>query len=288
MASEHGIRVTKPLSAVIVNYRQADLCITCIETMLKHRVVSLANIVVVNNGSDDDSSEKILSKFPGARVIQSPENGGFGAGVNLGVQHTDSELILVLNPDTRFTKNSVGHLQSLFERDDKLAVIGMMLLNPDGTRQYSARRFYTWLDIFLLRTFLRHSRYGRARLGEHLMKESSSDAIFPTDWVMGTGFVARRSAFDDVNGMDARYFLYMEDVDFCMRLWRNGWTVACDPCAVLIHDHQRRSARYPFSRASLTHLRSLARFHRKFRIPLLYRPRISELNGGRSLGDRKL
>jgi N-acetylglucosaminyl-diphospho-decaprenol L-rhamnosyltransferase len=92
---------------------------------------------------------------------------------------------------------------------------------------------------------------------------------------MGTGFVVRRSIFEELSGMDEAYFLYMEDVDLCARVWHSGYRVVCVPGARLVHEHQRQSAGGLMNRASRYHLQSLLRFRNKFRVPLTFPPGIN-------------
>ncbi|MEY4767185.1 MAG: hypothetical protein RI907_3858 [Pseudomonadota bacterium] len=89
---------------------------------------------------------------------------------------------------------------------------------------------------------------------------------------MGTGFVVRRSAFEQIGRMDEGYFLYFEEVDLCARMWVHGWKVVAMPEVELVHDHQRASGSGVWSAAGQTHLRSMARFFAKFGVPWWRRP----------------
>ena len=89
---------------------------------------------------------------------------------------------------------------------------------------------------------------------------------------MGTGFIIRRELFERIGRMDEAFFLYMEDVDLCARVWGVGYRVVCVPGARLVHDHQRSSAAGPFSNAGKRHLQSLSIFAKKYRLPLFTPP----------------
>ena len=114
-------------------------------------------------------------------------------------------------------------------------------------------------------------RFGRRLVDRHLMKDAWGAGVFSADWVMGTGFVVRRAAFDAVCGMNTEYFLYMEDVDLCLRLRQKGWRVAAVPDIRLTHDHQRASNQKLLSRAARLHLQALRMFMRRHHVPLLPR-----------------
>jgi N-acetylglucosaminyl-diphospho-decaprenol L-rhamnosyltransferase len=266
------------LGVVIVNYNTLALTINCVASLLKHGVARAQDIVVVDNDSPDGSGAKLPSALPeGVQVVLSLHNGGFGAGVNLGVQALRTDLVLVLNPDTYFLRNDLHQIVSLFERQPRLGVAGLKLINPDGSLQYSARRFYSLPDILARRTLL--GRWGplRARVDSHLLKRKWGTEPFEADWVMGTGFVVRRSAFVQVGCMDEGYFLYFEEVDLCARMWVGGWTVMAVPSVELVHEHQRHSAEGIWSKSGKIHLRSMARFFAKFGVPWLDRPSRSGL-----------
>jgi GT2 family glycosyltransferase len=255
---------------VIVNYRTAELTIRCIQSMISVGIPE-RDIVIVDNHSQDGSVEIISSKIAEAKLVQSDRNGGFAAGVNLGIRFTEANYVLVLNPDTVFISNFTNEVTSILEADHSIGVIGLNLLNPDLSPQYSARRFYSMLDILIRRTRLRAVWPWTLLNDRHLMKSNlASGALFDADWVLGTGFVVRKAMFENLSGMDEGYFMYMEDVDLCARVWQSRSRVVCAPTAAIIHDHQRKSAKSPISRASWIHLTSLRRFSKKFRIPILY------------------
>lgn len=273
---------------VIVNYRTADLTIRCVNSMTAIGIQK-SDILIVDNFSQDGSAEVISSAIPDARVIQSDHNGGFAAGVNLGIELTDTEYVLVLNPDTLFISNFIGKVIDIFKNDPSIAVIGLNLLNPDLSPQYSARRFYSLLDIAIRRTGLGAIWPWRLLNDRHLMKKKlDAGVIFDADWVMGTGFIVRKTVYENLLGMDEGYFLYMDDVDLCARVWEMHYRVVCVPAASIIHDHQRASARSLFSEPARLHMNSLRRFSKKFRVPLFYaRNREQVLKGPRRLTSRK-
>lgn len=260
----------QPLSVVIVNFRTPDLTISCVRSLLRHRIAAPEDIIVVENASGDDSMA-VLRAALDCTLVQATENGGYGAGVNLGMRHARHELVLCLNPDTYFTDDDVLSVGRIFDAEPSLGLLGLDLRYPGGERQFSARRDYSLLDVLLRRTRLGRLGPGRRIVDRHLMTDAWEDGIFSADWVMGTGFVVRRSAFEAVGGMDTDYFLYMEDVDLCLRLRKAGWRVAAVPGIELVHDHQRASGQKLLSRAARLHLQALGVFMRKHHVPILPR-----------------
>lgn len=258
----------QPLSVVIVNYRTPDLVINCVRSLLGHQIAEAQDIIVVENASGDGSAE-VIRRAVNCTLVESPTNGGYGSGLNLGMRHARHDLVICLNPDTYFTSNDVLRVGQIFADEPKLGLLGLDLRYPGGERQYSARRDYSLLDVVLRRTKLGSFGIGRRLVDRHLMKDAWENGIFSADWVIGTGFVVRRSAFEAAGGMDTDYFLYMEDVDLCVRLRKAGWRVAAVPGIELTHNHQRASGQSLMSSAAMHHLRALRVFRRKHHVPLL-------------------
>jgi len=279
IAAGHARAPKDSLGVVIVNYKTFDLTVQCVQSLLKHHIAIPHDIVVVDNDSPDGSGEQLKQALTsqGVRVVLSGRNGGFGAGVNVGVAALSTDLVLVLNPDTYFLTNKVDEIKRLFDQRPRLGVAGLKLINPDGSLQYSARRFYSLPDIMARRTPLGRLSPLRGLIRSHLLKRRWSGGPFEADWVMGTGFVLRRSAFDEIGGMDEGYFLYFEEVDLCARMWVNSWQVLAVPQVELVHEHQRHSAAGIWSTSGKTHLRSMTRFFDKFGIPWVRRPNHAEL-----------
>lgn len=266
------------INPVIVNFRTPDLTLKCVASIVQQGVAAPEDILVVENASPDDSLARLQAELRHGRLIVSSRNGGFGAGVNLGASQAQREFVLVLNPDTYFTDQSIAAALAVLDGDASVGLVGLNLVYPDGERQYSARRFYSFFDVLVRRSPLGKLSWLQGVVDRHLMKRSwDAGSPFEAEWVMGTGFVVRRELYQRLGGMDEAYFLYMEDVDLCARVWQAGFKVVCVPAATLVHDHQRSSASNPLGWAARMHIKSLARFARKFRVPVLVPPGVAGL-----------
>jgi GT2 family glycosyltransferase len=256
------------LGIVIVNYNSFVDCCQCVDSILDHSVVDAGSIVIVDNCSPDGSGQQLAERFPNLRVVMSDRNGGYGAGVNLGITSLNAEFYLVLNPDTRVRENNIEIALDLFARQSRLGVLGLHLEYADGSHQDSARRFFSVLTILLRRSPLGKLKVMQGVLNEHLMKNYWANEVFDTDWVTGAAFIVRKAAFEAVGGMDEGYFLYMEDTDLCKRMWRSGWSVKAISTVRITHFLQRESAKSLWGEANRTFLRSLIRYWRKFGVPI--------------------
>lgn len=258
------------LAVAIVNYRSPDLVIRCVRSILDLEIVSADRVVIVDNASGDGSAATIAGALPACRTITSSENRGYSAGLNMAMAAIDRPFVLCLNPDTYFEDRRVLTLASAFAENPRLAVVGLDLHYPSGERQFSARRDYSLLDVLVRRTPIGRLSFADAVNARHLMRDAWDQAFFDADWVIGTGFVVRKSAYDAIGGMDDGYFLYMEDVDLCTRLRKADWRVRATSTVALVHDHQRASAVGLFSRSARFHLASLRRFRRQHGLPFVH------------------
>jgi N-acetylglucosaminyl-diphospho-decaprenol L-rhamnosyltransferase len=269
-------------SVIIVNYNTPALVRNCVQSVLDSSIASHEDIVVVDNASTDNSFAILKQTLPpGIRLVRASMNRGFAAGVNFGMVGCVRDLVLVLNPDTYFVDPSLEKVVALLKSESDVGLVGLDLIYPDGERQFSARRFYSLLDILSRRLPLGKLESFKRRIDHHLMREAwKAGTPFEADWVVGTGFIVRRSLWADLGGMDEHFFLYMEDVDICARIWQAGYRVLCVPGARLTHEHQRASASGFLSKAGRRHMNSLWRFSRKYRVPLFTPPGVHGLLRG--------
>lgn len=271
--------LSRGLSVVVVNYNTPDLVKTCVSSVLDSSIASGEDIVVVDNASTDNSFQHLRNVLPrDVRLVRASMNRGFAAGVNFGMVGCRRELVLVLNPDTYFVDTSVDAAVALFKEEEDVGLVGLDLMYPSGERQFSARRFYSLLDILGRRSVLGRFDAFKQRIDEHLMRTAwEAGTPFNAEWVVGTGFIVRRSLYENLGGMDEHFFLYMEDVDFCARIWHAGYRVVCVPGARLMHDHRRASAAGFLSWAGRKHMNSLWRFSRKYHVPIFKPPGVDGL-----------
>jgi N-acetylglucosaminyl-diphospho-decaprenol L-rhamnosyltransferase len=260
-------------NVVIVNYCTPDLVLNCVNSIVEFGVAAENDIIVVDSASPDDSYDRLSVSLKNVQLVRTDRNAGFGAAVNLGAARCDKDSLMVLNPDTYFVDDSTYLAADFLQSQPQVAIVGLDLVSPGGARQYSSRRFYSVMEILGRRMTVGRYWPLKARVDHHLMITSWESGIpFEAEWVVGTGFLIRRDVYEKIGGIDESYFLYMEDVDLCARIWKAGYRVACVPGALLVHDHQRASIAGPFSPAGRMHLRSLMRFRQKFKLPIFNPP----------------
>jgi hypothetical protein len=219
------------LSVSIVNTNSRELVLACLESLAGTE----AEIVVLDNASEDDSADAVRERFPDVRVIAQGFRAGFAANHNTVIRATTGPYVYVLNEDTTADDWRFERLVAYLDAHPRVAALGPKLVYPDGRRQDSAWRFPTPLV----------STFGLLSLGRLGVKQSRGDEVRSVDWVMGAALLLRRAALEDVGLFDEGFFLYSEEVDLQFRLRQAGWEVHYFPDATVVHHESQFSAGIP-------------------------------------------
>ena len=256
-------RVPK-LTVVIVSYNTRKLIRRCLQSLHAFPPGCDYEVRVVDNASRDGSVAMLHKEFPRAKVLANKHNLGYAAAVNQGVELSHAEYVLVLNPDIVLREGSVDRMVQFMDAHPDAGLAGAKLVNTDGSLQHSCRGFYTPATLVMRRTLLGRLFPRHRVIRRHLMLDYDHREARPVDWVIGACMMVRRRAIEDVGGMDERFFLYFEDVDWCFRMSRQGWKVYYVPESEMVHEHRRESAKPRLSRSFWAHLGSLLRFYEKW------------------------
>lgn len=219
------------LSVSIVNTGSRALLLACLESLAG----TAAEIVVLDNASEDGSAEAARERFPEVRVIAQSHRAGFGANHNTVIRATTGRYVYVLNEDTTAGDWGFKALNAYLDDHPRVAALGPRIVYPDGRLQDSAWRFPTPLV----------STISLATLGRLGVTQSRGDAPRPVDWVMGAAVVLRREALDEIGLFDESFFLYSEEVDLQARLHSAGWEVHYFPRVTVVHHESQFSADIP-------------------------------------------
>jgi GT2 family glycosyltransferase len=219
------------LSVSIVNTGSRELLLACLDSLSDAQ----AEIVVLDNASEDGSAAAVSERFPGVRVIAQEFRAGFGANHNTVIRATTGRYVYVLNEDTTSKDWALERLVAYLDAHPRVAAVGPRLVYPDGRRQDSAWRFPTPLV----------SALGLVTLGKVGVKQSRGEGARPVDWVMGAALVLRREALEQVGLFDEGFFLYSEEVDLQFRLRQAGWDVHYVPALTVVHHESQFSAGIP-------------------------------------------
>ena len=252
------------LSVVIVNYDSSEDLARCLASLRAHPPSCPHAVVVVDNASRDPALAGVRQAHPDVHWILNSENLGYSRGVNRGLAAVAADYALILNPDIVVLPGAIDALLGFADARPKAGIVGPQLLNDDRSIQDSCRRFYTLRTLLLRRTPLGRLFPNSRSVREHLMGDFDHQSERAVDWVLGGCMLVRRKARERTGPLDERFFLYLEDVDWCYRMWQAGWDVLYTPDARFVHRHRRASAKGALHPAFWFHLGSLISFYEKW------------------------
>lgn len=223
------------ISAIIVNYNAGPLLRGCVDSLLACRLD--IEIIVVDNASHDGSLER-LPESPQVRIIRNPANEGFAAACNIGVQASSAPFLFFLNPDCSFQPGAITTLLDGLQSDNRVCMVGGLLVNEDGTEQGGGRRAVPTPWRSFVRAFGLHrfaDRWPKLFYDFHLHMQPLPDTPIEVEAISGACMLVRRDAASDVGLWDEGYFLHCEDLDWCMRFRQKGWKILFVPDARISH-----------------------------------------------------
>jgi hypothetical protein len=249
------------VSVIVVTHDSAVDIGACLDSLRCHAPERSHEVIVVDNASTDGTTA-IIEEYPEVRLVRSDRRRGFAANCNAGARLARGTVLFLLNPDARVTPGAVDSLAAYLDVHASVAVVGPRLVYPDGSPQPSARRFPTVAVTLLRRSPLRLLWPNSAGERRHLMLDTALDQPAAVDWLLGAALTMRATEYMDLGGMDEGYRLYCEDIDLCRRVWDAGRSVVLLPEAVVEHDLSELTRHHFLTRATLWHVRSMARYVR--------------------------
>jgi len=222
------------MSVVIPTHNTSALTVKAVESVLTQALPG-TEIIVVDDGSSDGTSEHLSRRFPTVKIIQNLTPLGFSASANRGLAQTRAEILFLLNSDTIATTESLAKMTQAFDADPDLGIAGATLRFPDGTPQWSGGAFPSLPWLFVLTS-------GMAVLAATLpfyrrFKKPGTEASTPVQWVTGAAMAIRRQCWDEVGPMDEGYRFYGQDMDLCRKASDSGWRIALIPNCIINHLH---------------------------------------------------
>lgn len=190
-------------------------------------------------------------------------NPGFGAANNVAIRKAfdfGAKYHAVVNPDIEFNPGTLEKIVSFMEGNVKVGVVMPKTQNTDGSMQHNCKLSPSPFDL-LLRRFLPKS-WGKAARVKFEMQMFDHEKQFDVPFLCGCFLVFRLDALKEVGLFDERYFMYMEDVDLCRRIWSGGWRNVYYPIAEVIHAHAAES--YHNFRMLKIHIKSVLSYFRKW------------------------
>jgi GT2 family glycosyltransferase len=246
------------VAVVVVSYNTRDDLVACLRSL---SVVTLPlEVVVVDNASGDGSAAAARAERPEAKVLENGTNLGFGRACNQGWRTSSAPLVLFLNSDAELRAGAVETLCAVFDSRPEVGIAGPRTVGEDGHLQLSTGPALTPLAEWRQRRLVRGLRAGRPQAMAEV--EAALTREHEPVWVSGACLMARRQTLEAVQGFDAQFFLFEEDVDLCVRSRAAGWRVVFSPDATVRHRLGRSMARSE-GRAAVEYHRSHVLYYRK-------------------------
>lgn len=232
--SDNEIKFSERLSIIIINYKSAQLICDCLQSIYAQKSAFSFEIIVVDNNSEDDSKQIILSRFPKIIWIAMDYNSGFARANNEGIRKSKGNVVLLLNGDTIIENNAIEKCFNQFQSAEYIAC-GVQLLNPDRTPQISGNyAMKGGLNYLLPLPYVGAFIKGLGNVAK-IKKPNVPDAtgIVEVDWINGAFLMVKKNAINKAGMLDEDFFLYAEEAEWCSRLKKTGKLCIYGACKVI-------------------------------------------------------
>jgi len=220
------------ISIIILTYNSSAYILNLIKSLISLR--DEFEIIVVDNASTDDTLKLVESSgLKVQKVIKLPKNIGFAGGINAGAKVSSGEYLLFLNPDTVFEHGTIKDLLKIYEKNEKVGIVGGKMIDENGNPERSAGRFFNLFEVLI--TVL--------GLDEVFGVRFSPKKFTKVDFVSGGFMMVKKDLFEKLRGFDEKFFMYVEDMEFCFRAKKIGINTYFTPNAVVSHKGQGSSNR---------------------------------------------
>ena len=275
------------ISVCVVSYNARDALERCLRSLSTPETGPSMEIWVVDNHSRDGSADRVAEAFPEVHLIRNPRNLGFARAANQAMRSARGRYFLLCNPDVVVPVGTLDTLVGIMEKHPGTGLLGCRQTTPEGITLGSCGRFPGTAQI-LMRSVALDKLLG---LSVHLRERLALDYFVfpdrtgPVDCVTGAFVLARRAAVEEVGLLDEDFFLYGEDLDWCLRMRLHGWEVTYTPEVSVVHEQGVSAESQPIRSLWLFHsaMYTFYRKHQRQRIPMLLRWTVPAGIGGKLL-----
>ena len=235
------------ISIIVVTWNAKRFVEECFGSIRKETQGLSTETIAVDNASTDGTADMIAERFPEVKLLRSTANLGFPRGNVVAIQASQpAKYVCLVNPDVRVLPGCFRNLMEYMEKHPEVGVVGPLTRNPDGTIQRSCMRSPNLWTAWCRALAIDRTILGRLPLfGGQMMTDFAHDKTRRVDVLNGAFMLIRRKAMDQVGLIDDRYFMYGDDIDWCLRFRKAGWQIAFDAEAEAIHYGGGTTARAP-------------------------------------------
>lgn len=233
------------VSVIIVSWNARDYLLRCLASLEAYGDGLISEVIVVDNASSDDSVAQVRARYPQVTLVEPGANLGFAKGNNLGIRMARGKYLCLINSDAELLPGCLSTLVKHLEQHPDIGLIGPRVQGADGVVQDRPRGFPTLWNMFCFAAGL-DGLWPNSRLfGGYLRRAWPIDQVMPAEVLSGCFWLARAMAVDEVGGLDEGYFMYGEDIDWCLSFHRKKWQVVFHPEAHAIHHGGKSSSNAP-------------------------------------------
>lgn len=233
------------ISIVIVTWNGKKCALECLESLQHHLCDLPVEVIVIDNASTDGTPTAIRQQFPEVVLIENDSNLGFAKANNIGIALARGEYICLINSDVVVDSECLQQMTRYMHDNETVGMLGPKMRAPDGGVGYSVMRLPTIWNTFCCAMGL-HSLLPRfIKLSGYMATEFSYTKTEDVEVLTGWFWMVRRSALEQVGGLDERFFMYGEDIDWCHRFRKAGWRVVFYSEAESLHYGAASSAKAP-------------------------------------------
>lgn len=218
------------ISVIILNWNGERFLKQYLPSLIQNTPSELAEIVVADNGSTDNSLDLIRNEFPSVRLIEFDKNYGFAEGYNMAIDQTNAEYTVLLNSDVEITPDWLSPLIAYMDSNSDVAACQPKILAYyDRSRFEHAGAAGGFIDKFGF-------PFCRGRIFAEVEKDARQyDETIDIFWASGACLFIRTEVFKKEGGFDADFFAHMEEIDLCWRLKCRGYRISNVPQSVVYH-----------------------------------------------------
>lgn len=251
-----------PLTVVIVSYNCQGFIHACLTSVLEQTSEVDLRVVVVDNASTDATVRALDALASRITIVRNTKNVGFSRACNQGMAIADGGHVLILNPDTTLPAGALAAVLSELESRPHAGMLGCKLILENGEPDHACKRNFPTPSSSLL-YMLRLDRVLGKRWTSRYSGGRDFDKAESVEAVSGAFMLVRRSALDDVGMFDERFWMYGEDLDWCMRFREHGWEVYYSPAVPVLHIKGGSSGRLRSLRVNWAFHEAMWIFYRK-------------------------
>lgn len=251
------------LSIIIVNYNAEKFLQRCLSSVYAETKKIPFDVWVVDNNSTDLSVSMVQQNFPQVNLIENKENVGFAKANNQAITNCAGDYILLLNPDTLILRNALEKVVNFMDENPTVGICGCKVLNEDGTLQLACRRSIPTPGVAFFRLTGLSRLFPNSKLmAEYNLTYLDSNKAHEVGAVSGAFLLTRRKVVDNIGKLDQRFFMYGEELDWCLRAKKAGWTVMYYPDVEITH-YKGECSKNNSRKAAFEFYRSMYLFYKK-------------------------